>query len=281
MIHLMKIAEWEYAGIKVQGLSLAGVHTSIILPQFSLCFDVAQGLPHAIPMNTFLISHGHLDHAAGIPYIISQKSMNSHKPPIFIMPEPLVSPLAEIMRQWSKIVGHDYEFHFKGTFPGEEIPLNSTHSVRVFTTLHGISSQGYSLCRRRRKLKEEFKEASSDEIKSLKERGEDPTEEKIDVLVSFTGDTQIEFLDQSPEVRESKILIMEATYLDEKKSVTSAKEWGHTHLSEIIPRLSTIHSERILLIHSSARYSFEEAQRILKDRLPPQEWERVVLFPGR
>ncbi len=63
-------------------------------------------------------------------------------------------------------------------------------------------------------------------------------------LVSFTGDTQIEFLDSRDWVRKSKILIMEATYLDNKKTIEQARIWGHTHLEEIIPRLKDIESEK-------------------------------------
>ena len=54
----MRPAEWEYAGLNFEGLSLAGIRTSINLPQYSLGFDVAQGLPHSIDIHTFLITHG-------------------------------------------------------------------------------------------------------------------------------------------------------------------------------------------------------------------------------
>lgn len=277
----MKPDQWEYAGIKIDGLSLAGVRTSITLPQFSLAIDIAQGLPHAVPMNTFLITHGHMDHAAGIPYLISQKSMNSHKLPQFIMPASMVSPMNEIMKQWSKIEGHDYDYDFIGAEAHQDFPLKSNLFVRTFSTIHRIPSLGYSIYRRSHKLRSDLIGLSSEEIAKVRLDGQNPSEEKIDLLMSFSGDTQIEFLDHSPEVRKSKILIMESTYLDERKTVTSAKEWGHTHLDELIPRLDSISSERIVLIHTSARYSLEEAQEALKKRLPKNELERVVIFPGR
>jgi ribonuclease Z len=277
----MDVATWEYSNLKFEGLSLAGVRTSITLPQYSVAFDLAQGLPHTLGMNTFLITHGHMDHASGLPYIISQKAMGSHKRPTFIMPESIVEPMTEIMKQWSRIEGFDYDFEFKGAIPGLEFPLKSNLVAKTFKTLHRVPSLGYSVYRRGRKLQEKFTGLTSDQVRDFREVGEDPTEEKLDLLVSFTGDTQIEFLDENPEVRDSKILMLEATYLDDRKTVKNAKDWGHTHLDEIIPRLETITSERVVLIHSSARYSFEEAKRILERRLPEKERERVVLFPGR
>jgi ribonuclease Z len=277
----MQTNHWEYSDLKFEGVSLAGVRTSLSLPKFSLCFDVAQGLPHALGMNTFFITHGHMDHAAGIPYVISQKAMNSHRPPRFIMPESMKKPMEEIMRQWSVIEGHDYHFEFTGAKARDEFSLRPDLYVKTFQTVHRVDSLGYSLYRRFRKLKPEFLNQSSEDIIQFKQRGEDPTEEKLELLVSFTGDTQIEFLDRSPEVVNSKILIMEATYLDQRKSIASAKEWGHTHLDEILQRLDTIKSERILLIHSSARYSFQEAKEVLRQRVPKADLDRVVLFPGR
>ncbi len=74
---------------------------------------------------------------------------------------------------------------------------------------------------------------------------------------------------------------METTYLDERKSIQSARDWGHTHFLEFMDRLGDIRSERIILIHSSARYSWEEARTILESKLRAEDRERVILFPGR
>jgi ribonuclease Z len=277
----MFIGEVHSHGLTFRGLSLAGVRTSLSIPEASVCFDVAQGLPHAISMNTFLVSHGHMDHAAGIPYIISQKSMNAHHPPVFYMPEPMLAPMTEIMHQWSLVEGHRHDFDFRRAVAGETYPLKSHFFLRPFTTVHKIPSLGYSLGRTFTKLRRDLTSASSDEIRDRKLSGEEVTERREELLVSFTGDTQIEFLDRSPEVRNSRILIMEATYFDEKKPVASAREWGHTHFDEILERLATIKSEKILLIHSSARYSSEEVMSILNKKLPKNERERFIFFPGR
>lgn len=271
--------QWKHAGLDIEGFSLAGIQTSLTLPQYSLAFDVANGLPHAISMNTFLISHGHMDHAAGIPYIISQKAMRAHKKPRFYMPEPMVAPLEEIMYQWGKIEGHEYDYEFIGVRLGDEYEVKKNIIMRPFPTIHRIPSFGYSLYRKYRKLRSDLEGLPLEDIAKVRKEGQDPTEKRYELLVSFTGDTQIEFLDQAPDVRNSKVLILETTYLDKRKSISSAKEWGHTHLEELIPRLGSINSEKILLIHTSARYSFDEAQNLLHSLLPKNELDRVVLFP--
>jgi ribonuclease Z len=274
-------AFFRYDGLSFEGLSLSGIRTAISMPDFGLSFDVAQGFPYTLRMKKFFITHGHLDHAAGIPYLISQKAMRHEAAPVFYMPPSLVEPLHEIMRLWEKIEMHEYQSVFHAIGPDSRIELNPQHFVRPFKTVHRIESFGYTLFSRTKKLKRDFVHLSGAEISELRKKGVDVNEWIETPLVSFTGDTQIEFLDQAPWVRKSKVLLCEATYLDGKKPVEHARKWGHTHLHELVPELDRIESERIVLIHSSSRYSEPEAQKLLREKIPPEHRERVVLFPGR
>jgi ribonuclease Z len=272
---------WEYDGYRFYGLSLAGIRTAIAMPEFSLCFDTAQGYPYVLNLNNFFVTHGHLDHAAGIPYIISQKMMTSQKTPKFYMPESLVQPLTDIMNLWSKIEGFTYRFEFIGVKADQEIEINNHHYIKVFPTVHRIDSFGYTLFNKRKKLKSELSHLSKNEITLRSQKGEQVSEIVHTPVVSFTGDTQIEFLNLRPWVRKSKILIMEATYLDSQRTVARAREWGHTHLDEIIPILDQIESEKIVLIHSSSRYSPNEIQKYIEEKVPALFRSRVLAFPGR
>jgi len=277
----MQIANWSHAGLKFQGLSLSGVRTSIAMPEISICFDVAQGLPFAIPMKNFLITHGHLDHAAGIPYIISQKGMLSHPPAHFYMPNSLVEPLHEIMRIWQKIEKHEYKYEFHGLEGDEQFEVHPNHFVRPFRTVHRVDSLGYTVFRKFKKLDPKYSHLHPTQIADLRRQGVDPNIESEEPLVSFTGDTQIEFLAKSEWPKKSKVLILEATYLDDTKSVEHARTWGHTHIDEIIPHLASIESEKIMIIHTSSRYSTNEAVQLLDKKIPTPFKERVTLFPGR
>lgn len=272
---------WQYGDYKFFGTSLAGVRTAIAMPEFSLSFDVAQGFPYLFNMTKFFISHGHLDHAAGIPYIISQKMMTSQKAGEFYMPHSLVPPLTEIMGLWSKIEGFPYSFKFVGVKADDEIQINNHHYIKVFPTTHRIESFGYTLFESKKKLKREYLNLHKDQIVEMRKKGIDVNEVIHTPMVSFTGDTQIEFLESRPWVKQSKILIMEATYLDSQRSVARAREWGHIHLDELIPHLDSIESERIVLIHASSRYGVTEINKHLDEKIPKAHRERVVCFPGR
>lgn len=274
-------AEYSYEALTLKGISLSGIRTAISLPELSLSFDVAQGYPFLLNLKQFFLSHGHLDHAAGVPYIISQKAMNHQEAPKFYMPKSLAEPLDRIMKIWQEIEKHDYKYEFHGIEADMEIAVKGSYFVKAFPTTHRVDSLGYTLFESHKKLAAKYQGLSREELMKLKAEGHDLNEFHQTPLLSFTGDTQIEFLESRPWVKKSKILVMEATYLDDKKSIQHARTWGHTHLHEILPRLSEIESEKIVLIHTSSRYSWEEAQRLLRQQLPKHELHRVELFPGR
>lgn len=272
---------WSFDKYKFYGLSLSGIRTAITMPDLSLAFDVAQGYPYLLNLKHYFISHGHLDHAAGIPYIISQKAMNTQEPPKFYMPESLVGPMDKIMKLWEEIENHTYSYEFIPVKGDYVIELNQQTYVKVFPTTHRIESYGFTVFEVHKKLKKEYLGLGRDEIVNLRRQGVDINEIIHTPVVSFTGDTQIEFLDSRDWVKKSKILIMETTYLDDRKTIEQARKWGHTHIDEVIPRLSEIEAEKIVFIHASSRYSDAEATRLLFEKIPQEYHSRVVMYPGR
>ncbi len=274
-------AEWTSHGLKFFGLSLSGIRTAISIPELSFSFDAAQGYPYLLTLKKFFITHGHLDHAAGIPYIISQKAMTSQEPPVFYMPPSLVEPLTGIMKLWEQIEGHHYKYQFIPLRPDDEVPVKDRYAMRVFPAVHRIEANGYTLFEKKKHLATRWQGIPREQLAEAARRGEDLNETTETPLVSFTGDTKIEYLEQRDWIRQSKILITECTYLDERKSVQSARDWGHLHLDELISRLKDIKSEQIVLIHLSSRYSMAEATEILRRKIPSSEQDRITIFPGR
>lgn len=272
---------WSYDGCRVVGLSLGGIRTTLTLPEHKIGFDIGLPLPFSAGIHKFFITHGHMDHAGGIPYLISQKNLMRAPAPVFYMPEAMIGPMTEIIENWQRIEDNRYTYSFVGINQDSEVELSPHWSVKSFPTVHRIPSFGYVLIEKRKRLRADLQAEPREALISRRDRGEEIHDQFSVPTFAFTGDTQIEFLDLTPELRKARILFLEATYFDEKKSIAHAKEWGHTHLNEVIARLDQLECERIVLVHSSARHSIPELKSILKERIPREHQERVELFAGR
>ena len=278
---LNKGANLDLGDIELCGLSLSGVRTAISVPKLDFSFDVVQGYPFLFSLHHFFITHVHMDHAAGIPYLISQKNMYHHKPASFYMPASMVGGMTEIMKIWEKMEGHIYQYNFVPVDESFEKVINKQFLIRSFPTTHRVDSFGYTLFKTGKRMKSQYAGLKENQYKDLHNQGITVQEPFEEPLLSFTGDTQIEFLNSKPWVRKSKYLVLEATYLDEVKPIAKAREWGHTHLDEIIKELKDIQSEKIILIHVSSRYSSAKTLGILKAKIPREFAAKVILFPGR
>lgn len=277
--HYFRSQKFSHDNIHLQGVSVAGMGTCFFLPELAVTIDVAQGLPYSFRAKYFLITHAHMDHAAGVPYIISQRALLKSNPPIFYMPEAMLSNMTEIMHHWGKIDGHDYKIDFRASIPGQEYQLDENHFFVPFETFHRVPSNGYTIYEAKKKLKQEFANLNQDEIVRLRNSGQELTNSVRTPIFSYTGDTTIDFWGKSPDVLKSRVLFVETTFLDEKKTVADAKKWGHIHIDEVIPRLDDFRGEKIVFTHISSRYQPDEVQKILDRKVPAQFRDKIALFP--
>ena len=58
---------------EIIGYSVAGEETVVGMPQLGVCFDIGKAPEQVIPIDNILLTHGHIDHAAGIAYYLSHR----------------------------------------------------------------------------------------------------------------------------------------------------------------------------------------------------------------
>jgi ribonuclease Z len=271
--------DWAFEDWNFTGYSLAGITTSIFCRNAGVLFDVGQGLPFQNSAKHILITHAHMDHASGIPYLLSQKNMCGQKETNLFVPESFAEPITEILKIWRRVDGHEYDFKLTPAKIGQLYDLDKLYSVKPFATPHRVPSQGYLLYQKKKRLRAELQGASQEKILEFRAKGEDPNENFLEPAVAFTGDTKKEFIESNPDVARAKILFVEVTFWDEAKTVEHARHWGHMHFDELLELLPRLKNERVVLIHASVRYTTARLREILSARLPAHERERVVLFP--
>ena len=66
-------------------------------------------------------------------------------------------------------------------------------------------------------------------------------EERVEL--AYVTDTLISAFDHAPELFDARVLVMECTFLDERKSLEGARAGCHIHLDELIERADEFANE--------------------------------------
>ncbi|KOM46240.1 hypothetical protein LR48_Vigan06g154600 [Vigna angularis] len=236
----------EIEGYPVGGLSIGGHETCVLFPTLKIAFDIGRCPPRAVSQNFLLISHAHMDHIGGLPMYVATRGLYRMKPPTIIVPISVKEDVEKLFEIHRKMDQSELNHNLIGLDVGEEFYLRKDLKVKAFRTYHVIPSQ-------------EYIGLSGNEIKNLKSSGEQITYTLTEPEIAFTGDTMSDFIidENNTDVLRAKILVLECTFVNDSMTVEHARDYGHTHLSEIISHAERLQNRAILLIHFSARYTVE------------------------
>jgi len=266
----------------IRGVSLGGVYTSIQVPELGVVFDCGMPIRQFAATDHLFLSHGHGDHLGALPALMGIRGLLHGKAaPKAYMPAPIVDTLREALTAMSKLQRYDLTVDAVPMSPGDEARLRADLWVRAFRTHHPVPSLGYLFFDRVQKLREEFRALPGPEIGRRRRAGEDlfTTVERLEF--AYATDTLLRVIDTTPEIREARVLLMECTFLDDRKSLAASRAGCHIHLDELLERLSDFRNERIVLMHFSQLYSPREVHRILEARWPAEHRDRLVVFAPR
>ncbi|MFQ5591587.1 MAG: MBL fold metallo-hydrolase [Phycisphaerae bacterium] len=270
----------KLGGIEIVGFSLAGEETVIAVPEYNVCFDVGRAPREIISIDNVCISHGHMDHAAGVAYYFSQRTFVGISPGRVIVHRDLAQAIQKLMDVWSDIEGHPSPGVVHGVRHLEDVPIRRDMFVRPFTVNHCDSALGYTLIEVRHKLKEEFIGKSGPELVALKRKGVEIEHQVDHALLTYTGDTAVgRFLDLG-FVRRSRAVLLECTFFD-RDHVARARAGRHIHVDDLKDVLSSIPDAQIMLTHVSRRTDLRFARGTLERSLAPADMERVSFLMDR
>ena len=164
-----------------------------------------------------------------------------------------------------------------GVKAGDEYQIKPNLFARVFPTKHSKGSVGFSVIEKRKKLKQEYTGLTGPQIVELKKQGIEIDYPLEIPIVSYLGDTQYVDFSQLKYISESKILIAECTFYEDEHS-GRAEAGRHMHIDEFTTLLKNLQNEHIVVTHTTLRTPMHEIRKILKNALPKNKYEKVILF---
>lgn len=266
---------------RVQGLSVAGEESVVQVPELDVCFDVGRCPRAALTSNYVALTHGHMDHAAGLAYYFSQRTFQGMGVGTVVCHPALEQPIHNLMRAWIDIEAQKTPYKVIALQPDSEIEIKNNIFLRGVAVNHTVPALGYVVLERRSKLRADLVGMPQERIIDLKKRGESVTEMHEIPLVCYTGDTMMGPHFDRPDVLNAKILITECTFT-EPDHRSRAAIGKHLHLEDVAEIVRKSKAEAIVLTHLSRRTHVGDARREIDAALTPADRSRVfVLMDGR
>ena len=262
------------------GASLGGLYTAFHIPELDSLFDAGIAIRSGAMASRLFLSHAHLDHLGALPSLLGMRGMlgGAHRPLNLFCPQGIEDQLRQVLNHLSVLHAWPLDVEFYPMKAGEELQLTKTLWVRALSTFHPVPSLGYLLFERIGKLRPEYKEKSGIELRDLKRDGVVIHYDIDRPKVAYLTDTLPEALKHAPEALEAEVLILECTFVSDKKGVEIARAGCHIHLDELEHWAPRMNNRAVVLMHFSQVHRPSELRTLLRDRLQPTLGERLHLF---
>lgn len=262
----------------IRGLSLGGIYTSLYVQELDAMLDVGLAPRQFAATRNLFISHGHADHIGAIGTLMGIRGLHRCPAPRVFVPAAIADDVAGTLAALAKMQRYDMNVDLVPMEPGDEHLVKGTMFVRAFRTHHPVPSLGYQFFRRTQKLKPEFTALPGQEIARRKAAGDDLFYAHESLELAYATDTLLRVIDTHPSLLQTRVLIMECSFLDEKKDLTSSRAGCHVHLDEVLERAAEFKNEALVLMHFSQLYEPHMVREILQRRCPADLFARIVPF---
>jgi len=245
------------------GYSMAGEESVVQVPELNVCFDIGRAPQFCLSSDFVCITHGHMDHIAGLAYYFSQKKFQGMKPGTVLVPAEIESSVLRLLAVWREIERQPTPFNIVPMKADQLHEVRRDFGIRAIATHHAGVSLGYVLVSIREKLKPEYLTIPGEELVKMRADGIE-IQYRLEVpLITYLGDTSYGPVFDHPDVINAETLITECTFY-EPDHKSRAKAGRHLHaldLARVLPRLKNKH---VIITHVSRRTGVRRAKSILK-----------------
>lgn len=269
----------EAAGFEIEGVSIAGHESFYKLPAFRCLLEFGRAPEDVLGYSTVCLTHGHLDHAAGLAHHASRRRLIGLPPARVFAPEEAAPDLEAWLAISQRLENVSYELHVTPAVPGKSVLLRKDLELKFLPGRHSIPTVGYLFSEVRRKLDRSLVGRTGEEIAALRLGGAEVTHREEIPLFAYPGDCGPEVFDVAPELYRARVLLIECSFVtaDDRDR---AQKYAHIHLDDITERAALFENEAIVLTHFSLRYRPDEIVDAL-DGLPSEIADRVIPFLPR
>lgn len=264
------------AGLEISGVSIAGHESFYELPAFRCLLEFGRAPDATLSYSTICLSHGHLDHAAGLAHHASRRRLTGLTPARVFAPEEALPDLSAWLAACERLEKIDYGVRLLPAVPGETVALRNDLILRFLPGRHRVPSVGYLFSEVRHKLRDEYVGLEGERIAELRGRGEQVTRREEAPLLAYPGDCGPSIFDAAPELFRARVLLIECSFFA-PEDVERAHAYEHLHWSDFLDRAALFQNEAIVLTHFSLRYRPEEIRAAFRE-LPPSFAGRLFLF---
>jgi ribonuclease Z len=266
----------DAAGIAIEGVSIAGHESFYKVPGFHALLEFGRAPDDTVGYATVCLTHGHLDHAAGLAHHASRRTLQGLPPARVFAPEEAVPDLEAWLAISHRLENVDYGVHVTPAVPGRTVALRNDLELKFLPGRHRVPTVGYLFSETRRKLKDEFLGLPGEKIAALRAEGVAVTRRENVPLLAYPGDCGAAIFDAVPELFRASVLLIECSFLLPEDR-DRARVYEHLHLDDFLERAGAFQNEVIVLTHFSQRYRPEEIRDALRG-LPEALGRRVMAF---
>lgn len=264
----MRPAIIRLADLTLEGFSRAGDSTWLRVQPPGLALDAGRGALQLAGARDLFLTHGHLDHALGVPFVLSQRTLHRSETTRVYCPREIADDVRAFADAAGRLERVEYDYEVVPLSAGDRVPVGRDVSIEAFAVDHVVPSLGYSLIATRHRLTERYRGLPGEELAALRAAGEAITEPLEERRLSYCGDTGPGVFERSPAVLTSRVLVVECTFLGAGLREKGAR-FKHLHLEDLAEREEDLAGvEDLVLIHLSRRHRPEELEAAVAARLP-------------